>query len=142
MEESSLKNRINEKIEDIENYLDELKEIAPKKLEGYKKDTIKKAACKRYAEKIIEALEDLAFLMINIKKLNYPEEEYEIFDILEKNEIISQNLKKRLKDAKGMRNRIAHQYGQIDDEIVYRAVKDELNEDANEFIKSVRINIK
>ena len=76
MEESSLKNRINEKIEDIENYLDELKEIAPKKLEGYKKDTIKKAACKRYAEKIIEALEDLAFLMINIKKLNYPEEEY------------------------------------------------------------------
>ncbi|MDP2925934.1 MAG: DUF86 domain-containing protein [Nanoarchaeota archaeon] len=138
MEESSLKERINEKIQQIEIYLDELKAIVPKRLEVYKKDILRKAACERYFEKIIEAIEDLNFLIIDYKKFEYPDEENEIFEILRKNKIISDVLTKNLKEAKRMRNFIAHQYGKIDDERVFNAVNDELTSDSNEFIKSIK----
>lgn len=141
MEKSSLEERINEKIQQIEIYLDELKAIVPKRLEEYKKDFIRKAACERYFEKIVEAVEDLNFLAINHQKFEYPEEESEIFEILRKNKIISDALTKNLKEAKRMRNFIAHQYGKVDDEQVFKAVNDELAKDSNEFIKSIKMKI-
>ncbi len=97
-----------------------------------------KAICERYAEKIIEAVEDLAFLMVNYKELKYPEYEKEIFDILFEEKIISETLAKKLKDAKGMRNVIAHEYGRIDDEIVFETVTEQLIPDVNEFIKDIK----
>jgi len=138
MEESSIEKRINEKIQQIEIYLDELKAIVPKRLEEYKKDAMRKAACERYFEKIVEAIEDLNFLVISYRKFEYPEEENEIFEILRKNKIISDALTKNIKEAKKMRNFIAHQYGKVDDELVFKAVNDKLVRDSNEFIKSIK----
>lgn len=141
MAESSLRERIEEKISEIEKFVSELYENIPSDmdLEDYKKDIKTKAICERYAEKIIEAIEDLAFLAMNYKKLKFPEYEKEIFDILKNNKIISENLSKRLKDAKGMRNFIAHQYGKIDDEIIFNSITEELNKDVDEFIKSIEL---
>jgi uncharacterized protein YutE (UPF0331/DUF86 family) len=51
--------RINDKIEEIEKYLGELLEIIPSSLVGYGQDFKAKAACERYAERIIEAVVDL-----------------------------------------------------------------------------------
>ncbi|MEK6951775.1 MAG: hypothetical protein AABX29_02060 [Nanoarchaeota archaeon] len=53
--------RIEEKIDEIENYLEELLTIIPDNLDVYLKDFKTKAACERYFEKIIEATVDLAF---------------------------------------------------------------------------------
>jgi len=39
-----------------------------------------------------------------------------------KNKIISAELAQKLKDAKGMRNIISHQYGTINDEIIFEAI--------------------
>lgn len=142
MDESSLEKRIDEKIKQIEIYFKELKTMVPKGLEEYKKDILRKAACERYFEKIVEAIEDLNFLIINYKKFEYPEEENEIFEVLRNNKIISDTLTKNLREAKRMRNFIAHQYGKIDDEQVYRAVRDELTRDSGEFIKSIKKIIK
>ncbi len=139
MGKQSIKERINEKISEIEKFIEELFEFVPKEmeLEEYKRDLKTKAICERYAEKIIEAIEDLAFLEINYKRLKYPEHEKEVFDILYENKIISEILAKKLKEAKGMRNIIAHQYGKIDDELVFEAVTEQLGKDAKEFIKAI-----
>lgn len=53
--------RIKDKIEEIEKYLDELVEISPSTLDRYIEDFKTRAACERYTEKIIEAVVDLAF---------------------------------------------------------------------------------
>ena len=37
-----------------------------------------------------------------------------------------------------MRNILAHEYGKIDDEIVFNAIKSELEKDANEFVSAIR----
>ncbi len=139
MEKQSIKERINEKINEIEKFREELFKFVPREIEieEYKQDLETKAICERYLEKIIEAVEDLAFLVVNYRGLKYPEYEKEIFDILSENKIISQSLAKKLKEAKGMRNIIAHQYGKIDDEIVFEAITEQLEKDVSEFLSMI-----
>ena len=55
-------------------------------------------------------------------------------DILEGENIINKDLAKRLKEARGMRNIIAHQYGKINDEIVFESITSELIKDVGEFL--------
>ena len=130
--------KISDKIDEIKEYLNELAEIAPSKIEEYKSNIEKKEACERYFEKIVEAITDLAFLIIKNKKLKIPEDDIDAFNILLENRIIDSNLENKLRDAKGMRNIISHQYGKIDDEIVFAAITQELDDDAREFIKSIK----
>lgn len=68
-----MKERINDKIMQIERFLGELEPIMPGDLEEYEKDLKAKAACERYFEKIIDACIDLVFLVIRHKRLRIPE---------------------------------------------------------------------
>ncbi len=129
--------RIGDKIRDIEKYLEELTILIPETLEEYERSIASKAACERYIEKIVGAIVDLGFLTIKEKNLESPETEPQIFDILNKNNVISLELSKRLQDAKKMRNVIVHLYSEVNDEIVFNALKEELFSDTEEFIKSV-----
>lgn len=131
-------NRVADKINEMISYLDELQEIAPATLEEYKESLEKKAACERYVEKIVEAATDLAFFVIKLKKLKVPEDDSNAFTILCESKIIDNDLATRLRNAKGMKNIIAHQYGKIDDEIVFDAVTEELEKDMQDFITCVQ----
>ena len=131
-------NRINDKIIEIEKYLEELESILPLDMEEYKNNFKIKAIGERYFEKIVEAVIDLAFLIVNKEDLKKIEEEEKVFDILQSNEIISETLAKKLKKAKGMRNFISHQYGKIDDELVFYALTEEMIPDVNEFLESIK----
>src|SRR3989344_6366772 len=129
--------RIEDKIDEIDKLLDELIEIMPNDFNEYNSDFKTKAACERYFEKIIEAAIDLAFLVIKDRRLQLPEEDKRVFDILSREKLISEDLAIKLKEAKGMRNIIAHEYGKIDDELVFNAITDELIDDMTEFITAL-----
>jgi len=130
-------NRITDKIKEIEQYLSELKDIVPQTLEEYSSDNLSKAACERYFEKVIEAATDLAFLVIAKNKFRLPDDDIDAFKILSEKKIISEELCKKLKDAKGMRNILAHQYGRVEDNQVFEAVTEQLENDINMFIKEI-----
>lgn len=130
-------NKIGEKIGQIEKFLDELMETVPDTFKEYESNRIIKAACERYFEKTVEAITDLAFMVISKKKLRIPEDDIDSFKILEEKGIISNKLYTRLKDAKGMRNFIAHQYGKINDKLVFEAITEELEKDVKEFVKKL-----
>ena len=129
--------RINDKIDEIQEYISELEEIIPSDFESYQKDHKTKAACERYFEKIIEAIVDLAFLVIKDKGLKTPEEDKQAFDILAQESLISAKLAESLKDAKGMRNIITHEYGSIDDEVVFQAITGEIVDDAKQLLEEI-----
>lgn len=129
--------KITDKINEINEFLEELKSIMPTSFEEYKSSIEKKAACERYIEKIIEAITDLAFLIIKIRKLRIPEDDIDAFNILLENNVIDSELSAKLKNAKGMRNIISHQYGKIDDEIVFEAITEELEKDVKKFVDVV-----
>ena len=104
----------------------------------YLNDLKTKAACERYFEKIVESLIDLAYLIIKEKSLKAPEGDKETFDSLANAQIIPESLAIKLKEAKGMRNIISHQYGNIDDEVVFESITHELIEDAQDFVHRVK----
>ena len=131
-------NRIKDKIDEIAKYIHELSEIIPSDFEQYKFEFKTKAACERYFEKITGSVVDLAFLVIKEHKLKIPEEDKQAFDILNETDIISGDIKEKLKDAKGMRNIIAHEYGKIDDEMVFESLKEQLIPDIEEFIRQIK----
>ena len=131
--------RIKDKIQDIKTYLEQLSKIKPNTFEEYEKDFKTKAACERYFEKIAEAVVDLAALVIKEKDLQMPEKDYEAFEILEKENIIDSNLTKKLKDMKGMRNIIAHQYGDVNDEFMYTAINKEIEDDVKTFLEIIKL---
>lgn len=130
--------RINDKIEETEEYLEELSGIVPEDFEEYTSNKEKKAACERYFEKIVEAIVDLSFLIIKNNNLKIPEDEEGVFKVLSNEEVISERLSEKLKDAKGMRNFIIHQYEKIDDEIVFESLKEQLISDVEEFIEQIK----
>jgi uncharacterized protein YutE (UPF0331/DUF86 family) len=130
--------RAADKINEISLYLDELKGIIPVTIDEYKSSIEKKAACERYVEKIAEAATDLAFIVIKIKKLRIPEDDIDAFNILCENKIIDDGLSAKLKKAKGMRNIISHQYGKIDDGIIFESITEELNKDIGDFIGGIK----
>ncbi len=129
--------RIDDKTAQIETFCDELKQIIPEEFEEYEKNFEKRAACERYFEKIVEAVVDLAYLVIKDAGLKMPEDDKEAFDSLCKAKIITPHLEGRLKDAKGMRNIIAHEYGRVDDRQVFHALTEEILADAHEFVEQI-----
>ena len=129
--------RINDKINDINIYLEQLLTIKPGSFKEYEKDFKTKAACERYFEKITEAIIDISNILIREKGFQSPEEEDESFEILNKEGIIDSALFIKLKNIKGMRNILAHQYGEVDDKIVYIAINEEIHADAKEFLEII-----
>jgi uncharacterized protein YutE (UPF0331/DUF86 family) len=134
--------RINDKIEEIEQYLQEFSDILPADFEEYKSSFEKIAACERYFEKIVESVVDLSFIFIKENNLSPPEDEEGVFKVLFNEEVISERLFEKLKDAKGMRNFIIHQYEKIDDEIVFDSLKEEFLTDVEEFLTQIKKFIK
>jgi len=133
-----MKNRIKDKIIEIEKFLKELETSLPENFEEYKTNFKLRAIGERYFEKIIEGVVDLAFFIIKEKNLNLPEEDKQAFDILAKNKLLDLNLSTRLQNAKGMRNIIAHEYGRIDNELVFRSLVEELIPDVQEFLNQIK----
>ncbi|MBI2147966.1 DUF86 domain-containing protein [Candidatus Woesearchaeota archaeon] len=129
--------RIIGKIQQIGVFLEEFEPFIPSTLEEYLQDLGAKAICERYFEKIVEAIADLGLIIIKQQNFDLPEEESETFNILAAKGIIPPDLASRLKRAKGMRNIISHQYGQIDDAQVFHAVKEELASDVNAFLDAI-----
>ncbi|MBS3074161.1 DUF86 domain-containing protein [Candidatus Pacearchaeota archaeon] len=138
MEKRDIRERISQKIQETEKYLNFLVSIIPKDLDKYRSDLKTKAACERYTQKTIEAVIDVAFFAINLKKLPQPLEEDTVFTILTKGRIIPQELAEKLIDAKGMRNFIVHKYGEIDDEKVFYALSEEIERDIKEFLELIK----
>ncbi|MFP4656586.1 MAG: type VII toxin-antitoxin system HepT family RNase toxin [Candidatus Woesearchaeota archaeon] len=127
--------RVLQKLEEMENYVHEIKELLPSR-EVYSSDLKSKRACEKTIELAIESLIDVASMLISYERLGTPEDEDSIFEILDKKKVITKNLKKRLTTMKGFRNIIVHRYGEIDDDLVYDFLENELK-DFEDFVSQI-----
>lgn len=130
--------RVDDKIKEVEEYLDELELIIPDNLDEYLDNLEKRLACERAFEKIIEAVNDLAILFLKQERFELPTEDIKAFEIIASKRMISSSLALDLKQAKGMRNFLAHQYDEIDDEKVFNALNNKISNDINEFIEGIK----
>ena len=119
--------RILVKLAELESYLKELQAIAPESFAEFQR-VEKKRACERLLQISVEAVIDVCHLFVTGLRLGLPAEEDDIFEKLERANIISSGLKETLKEMKGFRNILVHEYGEVDDHIVYEAVKHRLGD--------------
>lgn len=133
-----MRERINDKIKQIEEYLGLLMDLIPEDIDEYKSNMVIKSACERNFEKVVEVVTDLAFLLIKMDKLKIPDDDVAAFKILAENNIIPNKLAENLQNAKRMRNILAHLYYKIDDERIFYSLSKEIESDAMEFINNIK----
>ncbi len=119
--------RILAKLDELDGYLREPREIAPANLAEYR-GVEKKRACERLLQIAIECVLDIGNLFVSGLRLGLPAEENDILDKLERAGILSGDMVAVLKRMKGCRNILVHEYARVDDEIVFEAVNTRLSD--------------
>ena len=114
------------KFDELEQYLEELEKIKPNDFENYSGLIKDKRACERLLQISIETVLDICNILISGLRLGIPSEEEDVFEKLEKNNIISKKMKKILIGMKGTRNFLVHKYGVVDDEKIFEVLSDKL----------------
>jgi len=119
--------RILAKVDELDGYLKELRQIAPTSFDEYRQ-TEKRRACERLLQIAIEVIIDICHLLVTGLRLGLPAEEDDLFEKLSQAEIISPQMKETVKRMKGFRNILVHAYGEVDDRIVYEMVSERLGD--------------
>lgn len=119
--------RVLAKIDALNGYLQELREIHPANFEEYKRIE-KRRACERLLQVSIECIIDICGLIVTGLRLGLPAEEDDLFEKLEQSRIISPARKEGLKRMKGFRNILVHEYGRVDNLMVYEILQERLND--------------
>ena len=112
------RDRILAKLDQLEEYLQELRQILPESFKEHHKMK-KKQACERILQIAIEATIDICHMFVRGLRLGLPFEEDDVFEKLSQVGIISSEMVATLKRMKGLRNILVHEYGRVDDRIVY-----------------------
>lgn len=131
--------RIFTKLNEMIMYVQELQEMLPEE-EEYLHDLIRRRACEKTAEVAIESLIDVSAMIVSAQKFALPTNEENIFDILNENGILTQELSEKLKNLKGFRKGLIHRYGHVNDEMVYHNLSNYLD-DFCKFENAIRSNL-
>ncbi|GJL64834.1 MAG: hypothetical protein NPIRA04_34880 [Nitrospirales bacterium] len=114
------RDRILSKISALDEYLQELEQIVPGKFSQYVASIEKRRACERLLQILVEVVLDICGLFVSGLQLGLPHEDNDLFNKLEKNVVLSKDQAELLRSIRGFRNIVVHEYGGIDDAVVYR----------------------
>jgi uncharacterized protein YutE (UPF0331/DUF86 family) len=119
--------RVLARLDELDGYLRELGEIAPRDFAQYQRIE-KKRACERLLQVAVESMIDVCNLFVSGLRLGLPGEEDDLFEKLEQAGVLSSAMKSTAQEMKGFRNILVHEYGRVDDEIVFEAVTKRLGD--------------
>jgi len=111
------------KLARLDEYLGYLKELGRYSEAQFISDHRLYGLAERYLQLSIEILIDAARQLIIQLNLERPDNNYEAFETLFKEKIISASLFERLRLMAGFRNILVHDYMKIDRKIVYKALR-------------------
>ena len=90
-------------------------------------------------QRACELVIDIAMYVVSTEKLGIPQTKKEAFEILLKNNYITEEVLKKMKGMIGFRNIAVHDYKDIDDEILQDVIENHLN-DLLEFARDMLNN--
>jgi len=121
------RDRLLSKLDQLDGYLTELRSVAPATLAEYLA-VEKKRACERLLQVSIEAVIDVCALLVSGLRLGLPGNEDDLFEKLARRGVVSPGIAGTLRRLKGLRNLLVHEYGRIDDELVFNVVRERLGD--------------
>jgi uncharacterized protein YutE (UPF0331/DUF86 family) len=119
--------RILGKIDQLEGYLRDLRTIVPQDFAAYQK-VEKRRACERLLQLSIEAVIEVCHLLVTGLRLGIPAEEDDLFEKLGAAGVVSPQTRETLREMKGFRNILVHEYARIDDRMVYEVARSRLGD--------------
>ena len=120
--------RILAKLTELDGYLNELSQIAPPSFDDYVRSIEKRRACERLLQISVETVIDICAMLVQSLRLGLPADEDDIFEKLASASVISDEMAKTLRRMKGFRNILVHEYGRVDDRIVFEVVSSRMGD--------------
>ncbi|MBM7557639.1 type VII toxin-antitoxin system HepT family RNase toxin [Halanaerobacter jeridensis] len=128
---------IHRKLTKLIQYLDELKAVQDYTLEEYLDNYFIKRTTERLIQLIVEVATDINGHIIVDEGHNPPHNYYQSFIKLGQLNLINEDLAQKLAPSTGLRNRLVHEYEEIDDQIVFESIETTL-ELYRQYIKEIK----
>jgi uncharacterized protein YutE (UPF0331/DUF86 family) len=123
--------KIFEKFTLLDEYIELLGKIAKTPIDKFLKDKILIGSAKYYLQVSIECCLDVANHIIAAERFRVPQDYADSFKVIREQNLVPEDLGKRLQQMAKFRNRLVHLYGTIDDSNVHKYI----NEDVNDLVE-------
>ncbi|MEK7540930.1 MAG: DUF86 domain-containing protein [Patescibacteria group bacterium] len=130
------KKLVSRKITLINNDLKSLKALSKLSLKTYLSKTEYEALAERYLERIIGRMIDINYHILSEKENEIPTNFYNSFIELGKKKYLPFKLAEVMANSAGLRNRLAHEYDEIDAKKVFEAMESCLK-DVPKYLKNI-----
>ena len=120
--------KIFEKFALLDEYLVLLKKIAKTPIDKFLKDKILIGSAKYYLQVSIECCLDVANHIIAAERFRVPQDYADSFKVIQEQDLVPEDLGKRLQQMAKFRNRLVHLYGTIDDANVHKYINKDIND--------------
>jgi uncharacterized protein YutE (UPF0331/DUF86 family) len=127
---------IRTKIKEIRESLRLVEENLPDTFEEFSRLGLVKDGIYKRLEFCIENIFDICAIINSDLELGIPRDDVDIIENLVKSEILSEEMKEKLKAMRGFRNIVVHRYGGVDDKIAFEILIENLP-DFYVFIKRI-----
>ena len=121
----------------IEEYLGDLAALGDLTFEEYRDDVRTRRFAERTLQLAVEACLDLGQHILADEGWGEPQSNREVFRLLTKHGVLDEDLGRKIEPMAGLRDLIVHNYGEIDDFLVYGILRERL-EDVQRFCHAVR----
>lgn len=111
--------RVLARLDQLHGYLGELRQIMPESYARYVESVEKRRACERLLQIAVECVMDVCALLVSGLRLGLPSEEDDLIHKLEQAGAISSRTGALLRRMRGFRNLLVHEYGRVDDALVF-----------------------
>lgn len=114
---------VTRKIVLISGDLEELRKLASSGVETYLADPYKEILAERFLERMVSRMIDINYHIITGSEKPPPKDYYDSFTELGKTGILDPKFAARIASSAGLRNRIVHEYDDIDPVKVFEAIQ-------------------
>ncbi|MGV9200085.1 MAG: type VII toxin-antitoxin system HepT family RNase toxin [Promethearchaeia archaeon] len=127
---------INSRISKLREYLNILRELKHEPKKDFTEDYKIYGLAERYLHLSIECVLDIGNHIVSRLELKKPEAYQDILIILGKNAILPKEFAEKIAKMEGLRNILIHNYLEINREIVYQHLQEDLS-DFDKFLKYI-----
>lgn len=129
--------RVLARLDRLEGYLAELRQVRPETWEAYQASLAHRRACERLLQIAIKSVLDICALLVAGMRLGLPGEQDDLFEKLQAAGVLTEDTAARLRRMKGFRNILVHEYGEVDDRVVFERLHQGI-QDFERFVREVR----
>ena len=122
------KEKISRKFTSLEQYLEVLREIAGTPVDDFTQNRVLIGSMRYYLQVSVESCLDVANHVIASERLRAPKDYADAFAVLKEENILPEDLSKKLMQMAKFRNRLVHLYGEIDDRKIHAIAKNDLGD--------------